>query len=89
MDSFVECNAAGKDGGGAPAQTETAAPTKASGILTLANINPQILEMQYAVRGEVPILANKIRDELAAGTGAWPFNEVIQCNIGNPQACGK
>jgi len=82
----------GEDAGAAVSTEDAGAPvsTTDGAVLQLSNMNQQILKMQYAVRGEVPILANKIREELASGTGPErPFKEVVQCNIGNPQACGQ
>lgn len=48
-------------------------------------INPRVLEAQYAVRGLIPQRADQLRAELEAGK-KLPFEELIYCNIGNPQA---
>jgi alanine transaminase len=42
--------------------------------------NPNILEMQYAVRGPIPQRAAELRRQ---------GREIIPCNIGNPQALGQ
>ena len=44
------------------------------------NVNQNILEMEYAVRGPIPQRADKLK---AAG------KQIIFCNIGNPQALGQ
>jgi aspartate/methionine/tyrosine aminotransferase len=44
------------------------------------NVNQNILQMEYAVRGPIPQRAAKLKD---AG------KDVIFCNIGNPQALGQ
>lgn len=43
-------------------------------------INPRILEMQYAVRGPIPLRAAEM---------ARAGRKIIPCNIGNPQALGQ
>lgn len=52
-------------------------------------ISPHVLNAHYAVRGEVPDMAEKIDLELQTGTGNYPFDEILRCNIGNPQAVGQ
>ncbi len=44
------------------------------------NVNQNILQMEYAVRGPIPQRAAKLKD---AG------KDIIFCNIGNPQALGQ
>ena len=34
-------------------------------------------------------LAQKIAKELEAGTGNYPFEKIVWCNIGNPQILGQ
>ncbi|KAJ7080967.1 alanine aminotransferase [Mycena belliarum] len=55
--------------------------------LTLDAVNPQLLEVQYAVRGELAIKAETYRDQLKKGE-SLPFDRVISSNIGNPQQKG-
>ncbi|KAJ7653031.1 alanine aminotransferase [Mycena rosella] len=55
--------------------------------LTLDAVNPQLLEVQYAVRGELAIKAELYRDQLKKGD-SLPFDKVISSNIGNPQQKG-
>lgn len=57
--------------------------------LTVSNLNPAILKVQYAVRGELAIKAEEIREKLESGDDhGLPFNRVISSNIGNPQQKG-
>ena len=56
--------------------------------LSVDNINPKVREAQYAVRGEIVARAKEIEKELKAG-GKLPFDQVIYCNIGNPQQLGQ
>ncbi|CAG8755812.1 2301_t:CDS:2, partial [Dentiscutata heterogama] len=57
-----------------------------SKILTFETINPHIKNVEYAVRGELAIRAEEIKEELARnGSGKFGFNTVVNCNIGNPQ----
>ncbi|XP_050383849.1 alanine aminotransferase 2 [Argentina anserina] len=57
--------------------------------LTLGNINPKVVECEYAVRGEIVILAGKLQEALKANPGSLPFDEILYCNIGNPQSLGQ
>lgn len=55
--------------------------------LTPESLNPSILEVQYAVRGELAIKSEEYRVQLKAGE-QLPFKKVISSNIGNPQQKG-
>ena len=55
--------------------------------LTVADLNPAVLNVQYAVRGELAIKAEDLRNKLEAGH-ELPFKRVINSNIGNPQQKG-
>ncbi|XP_044735261.1 alanine aminotransferase 2-like [Chrysoperla carnea] len=57
-------------------------------FLTLDNINPYIIELQYAVRGPLFIRANEIEKEMAKGVQK-PFKTVIKANNGDAQAMGQ
>ena len=57
--------------------------------LSLDTINPNVLEAQYAVRGEIVLRAAEIKKELAADPNSKPFSGLVECNIGNPQAVGQ
>ncbi|KAJ7099178.1 hypothetical protein C8R44DRAFT_859508 [Mycena epipterygia] len=56
--------------------------------LTLDVLNPQLQQVQYAVRGELAIKAELYRDQLKQGGHNLPFDKVISSNIGNPQQKG-
>ncbi|CAN8072068.1 unnamed protein product [Agarophyton chilense] len=53
-----------------------------------SGLNKALQNMQYAVRGELVLRAQKISHELEEGK-KLPFSEVIYCNIGNPQSVGQ
>lgn len=55
--------------------------------LSVADLNPAVLNVQYAVRGELAIKAEDLRNRLDAGHDL-PFKRVINSNIGNPQQKG-
>ncbi|KAL5062558.1 hypothetical protein RYX36_024295 [Vicia faba] len=57
--------------------------------VTAQNINPQVLKCQYAVRGEIVTLAQNLQKDLLANPSAHSFDEIIYCNIGNPQSLGQ
>ena len=56
-------------------------------MATLKTINPKCIEAQYAVRGAIAIRAQEIEKDLSNPSTAkkFPFSELTQCNIGNPQ----
>jgi alanine transaminase len=57
--------------------------------LTVDALNPAILNVQYAVRGELAIKAEEYRVQLKTNTAHdLPFNKIISSNIGNPQQTG-
>jgi len=56
--------------------------------LSLDGMNPAFLKVQYAVRGELAIKAELLRDKLKEKDNALPFDKVISSNIGNPQQKG-
>lgn len=57
--------------------------------LTVNALNPAILNVQYAVRGELAIKAEEYRVQLKTNAAHdLPFNKVISTNIGNPQQTG-
>ncbi|XP_072991312.1 alanine aminotransferase 2 [Typha latifolia] len=61
----------------------------ATSPVTVESINPKILKCQYAVRGEVVIHAQRLQQELLTNPGSHPFDEILYCNIGNPQSLGQ
>ena len=54
--------------------------------LSKESLNSQLKATQYAVRGPIVQRAGQIEAELKAGTGNYPFKNIIYCNIGNPQS---
>ena len=58
---------------------------EANKALLPTNINPCVRKVRYAVRGELFMLAEQLAEELRQGQKK-PFDEVLFCNIGNPQA---
>lgn len=57
--------------------------------ITIRNINPKVLECEYAVRGEIVTLAQTLQEELKNNPETHPFDEILYCNIGNPQSLGQ
>ncbi|ETW77190.1 hypothetical protein HETIRDRAFT_388676, partial [Heterobasidion irregulare TC 32-1] len=56
--------------------------------LTVDSLNPSILKVQYAVRGELAIKAEEYREQLKQPDHGLPFDKIISSNIGNPQQKG-
>ncbi|GAA5970626.1 hypothetical protein JCM3765_006120 [Sporobolomyces pararoseus] len=55
-------------------------------VLTKQTLNKHVLEAQYAVRGAIPLRAEELREQIEEGKGKdLPFDQVVSCNIGNPQ----
>mmetsp|Transcript_22112 Transcript_22112/g.65195 ORF Transcript_22112/g.65195 Transcript_22112/m.65195 type:complete len:514 (+) Transcript_22112:66-1607(+) len=58
--------------------------------LEVNGISPRFANAVTAVRGKLTLKANAYRRQLEAGEGAsLPFDRVVECNIGNPQALGQ
>lgn len=53
---------------------------------SLDNVNQDVLNASYAVRGPVLDIAMNMEQRLKSGE-ALPFNEMIYCNIGTWEAC--
>lgn len=56
-----------------------------SSRITIDNINQHIRTADYAVRGEVVLRAIEIDNEMKKGK-KFPFDNLLYCNVGNPQA---
>lgn len=58
--------------------------------LTIDSINPAVLEVQYAVRGELALKADQYVHQLEepSAKSKLPFDKVVTANIGNPQQKG-
>ncbi|GMH14184.1 hypothetical protein Nepgr_016025 [Nepenthes gracilis] len=57
--------------------------------VTLQTINPKVLKCEYAVRGEIVTHAQRLQQQLLDNPGSLPFDEILYCNIGNPQSLGQ
>ncbi|XP_024530002.1 alanine aminotransferase 2 [Selaginella moellendorffii] len=57
--------------------------------LTIGNVNPKVMKCEYAVRGEIVMRAQLLEQELITKPSSLPFEEIIYCNIGNPQSLGQ
>lgn len=57
--------------------------------VTVHNINPKVLKCQYAVRGEIVTQAERLQEQLKEKPGSLPYDEILYCNIGNPQSLGQ
>ncbi|XP_074294781.1 alanine aminotransferase 2-like [Silene latifolia] len=57
--------------------------------LTLQNINQKVVKCEYAVRGEIVTQAEKLQEQLKKQPDSLPFDEILYCNIGNPQSLGQ
>lgn len=61
-------------------------------VLTPDSINQNILNVQYAVRGEIASLADQLQQRLKEDPSAaneLGFSDVVFASIGNPQALGQ
>lgn len=58
--------------------------------LSLDTINPALLNVQYAVRGELAIRAEAYRVKIKENPNnhGLPFDKIVNSNIGNPQQLG-
>ncbi|KAK9364779.1 pyridoxal phosphate-dependent transferase [Lipomyces kononenkoae] len=54
--------------------------------ITIDTVNPYLRHADYAVRGQLAICAEELRERLKNGDTSLPFKEIINGNIGNPQA---
>mmetsp|Transcript_121832 Transcript_121832/g.192972 ORF Transcript_121832/g.192972 Transcript_121832/m.192972 type:complete len:482 (+) Transcript_121832:59-1504(+) len=61
---------------------------RSAACLTVEKLPASLREAEYAVRGAIVTRAGEIDAQLKAGTGNFPFEETVPCNIGNPQAVG-
>ncbi|XP_059642224.1 alanine aminotransferase 2-like [Cornus florida] len=72
-----------------PSSPDSMASTNSPPSVTLQNINPKVLKCEYAVRGEIVTVAQRLQEELQAKPGSHPFDEILYCNIGNPQSLAQ
>ncbi|KAF3322902.1 alanine aminotransferase 2 [Carex littledalei] len=57
--------------------------------VAIHSINPKVLKCEYTVRGEIDTYTQNLEQELQTNPGSLPFDEIIYCSIGNPQALGQ
>ncbi|XP_027122588.1 alanine aminotransferase 2 isoform X3 [Coffea arabica] len=72
-----------------PASPNSMASNYSTTPVTLQSVNPKVLKCEYAVRGEIVTLAQKLEQDLKQNPDSHPFDEIIYCNIGNPQSLGQ
>ncbi|KAK9249443.1 pyridoxal phosphate-dependent transferase [Lipomyces tetrasporus] len=65
--------------------SHVASPPRRKAI-TLDTMNQYLRRADYAVRGRLAIRAEELREQLSNGDTSLPFDEIINANIGNPQA---
>ena len=70
------------------ARTMTTDADVPSAKLTIDTISPHVKKAEYAVRGDIVVRAGQISKELKSGK-KFPFEDVVMCNIGNPQSLGQ
>lgn len=58
-------------------------------VLTMETLNPNVIELQYAVRGPIVIRAQEIENEIKADPKSRPFSSVLKANIGDCHATGQ
>lgn len=71
-----------------PSSSSSMAPTSSPAV-TVDSLNPKVLKCEYAVRGEIVTIAQRLQQELQTNPGSLPFDEILYCNIGNPQSLGQ
>eukprot|EP00560_Eucampia_antarctica_P008106 CAMPEP_0197824970 /NCGR_PEP_ID=MMETSP1437-20131217/2136_1 /TAXON_ID=49252 ORGANISM="Eucampia antarctica, Strain CCMP1452" /NCGR_SAMPLE_ID=MMETSP1437 /ASSEMBLY_ACC=CAM_ASM_001096 /LENGTH=527 /DNA_ID=CAMNT_0043424791 /DNA_START=191 /DNA_END=1774 /DNA_ORIENTATION=- len=57
--------------------------------LNISTINQRLRHMEYAVRGEVVIAADRINKEIKEKKKEYPFDHIVYTNVGNPQSVGQ
>jgi alanine transaminase len=57
--------------------------------LSVGNINQHVVKAEYAVRGAIVTRAGEIMEEINTGKQTYPFKDLTECNIGNPQYFGQ
>jgi len=56
--------------------------------LTASTLPSKVLDAEYAVRGVIVTKSMELDEQLKSGNHSLPFNQLVPCNIGNPQAVG-
>lgn len=68
---------------------EEASHVRTAPPLAADTINPRVLRCEYAVRGPIVARAQVLEEHLKSSPGSLPFDEIVYCNIGNPQSLGQ
>ncbi|PRP74339.1 alanine transaminase, partial [Planoprotostelium fungivorum] len=76
--------------GSRPEDEARAVGSRVKKFLTVENLNPRVVEAEYAVRGELVIRAEEhqktLKEQQTSGVRKLPFDDLVFCNIGNPQS---
>lgn len=56
--------------------------------LSIEHVNPLVKATEYAVRGRLLDRAKELEADLRSGK-PLPFQQIVKCNIGNPQSLGQ
>ncbi|KAL6883703.1 hypothetical protein ACP4OV_011117 [Aristida adscensionis] len=60
-----------------------------SPALTVESLNPKVLALADHLGDAVARRAQRIQEELASNPGSYPFDEILYCNLSNPQSLGQ
>jgi alanine transaminase len=69
--------------------TNAATADVQSSSAAIDSVNQNVVRAEYAVRGPILDEAMRLREQLAADPTSLPFDKIVACNIGNPQALGQ
>ncbi|XP_062205163.1 alanine aminotransferase 2-like [Phragmites australis] len=78
----------GGGGGGRGGQLAKMAPSAAR-ALTVDSLNPKVLALGDHLGDAIARRAQRMQEELATNPGSHPFDEIIYCNLSNPQSIGQ
>ena len=57
-------------------------------IINLKTINQNLLQINYAIGGEIEVRANQITEDLKNGRGHYPFRSITETHKANPKLYG-
>ena len=63
-------------------------PRSLSKIINLKTINQNLLQINYAIGGDIERRASQITEDLKAGRGHYPFNSITETHKANPKLYG-
>lgn len=69
-------------------QFSATAKVMCSKVLTIDNLNPNVKNVEYAVRGPIVQIASDLEKDLQSGAKK-PFKDVVKANIGDCHAVGQ